>query len=428
MAEIKDIHAREILDSRGHPTIEAEVILSTGVVGRASVPSGASTGSREALELRDGGTRYGGRGVQNAIQNIQTSIRSALISHDARHQKGIDDLLINLDNTSNKGRLGANAILAVSLAVAHAAALAVKMPLYQYLSVQEAGPFILPVPLMNVINGGAHADNSLDMQEFMVIPAGAPSFKESIRYGVEVYQALKSLLKRQGLSTTVGDEGGFAPNLPTNEAAIEIILKAISDTGLKAGEDIFLGLDLASTEFYQNGKYYLRSEQKTFSSDELVNLLAKWVDQYPILSIEDGLSEDDWAGWKNLTEKLGAKLQIVGDDLFVTNTKIFIQGVREGIANSILIKPNQIGTLTETLAAIHMAKESGYTCVISHRSAETEDTTIADLAVAARVGQIKTGAPCRGERVAKYNRLLRIEDELGALAHFAGKNAFSSKV
>lgn len=425
VAEIKDIKAREIIDSRGNPTVEAEIILTTGVIGRAQVPSGASTGSREAIELRDGGVRYHGRGVLKAVQNIQTEIRSALLGHDARHQKGIDDILITLDNTANKGHLGANAILAVSLAVAHAAANAVKLPLYQYLcSAENAPQWIMPVPMMNVINGGAHADNALDIQEFMILPIGAPSFKEAIRYGVEVFHALRALLKRQGLSTLVADEGGFAPNLPSNEAAIELLLQAIKDAGLTAGKDIYLALDLASSEFYQHGKYVFRKENKSFEADGMVALLSRWVSQYPIASIEDGMAEEDWAGWKLLTEHLGDKVQLVGDDLFVTNTKIFIKGVKEGIANAILIKLNQIGTVTETLAAIQMAKESGYASVISHRSGETEDTTIADLAVATHVGQIKTGAPCRSERVAKYNQLLRIEDELGSQAIYAGKSAF----
>lgn len=430
MAEIKDIRAREVLDSRGNPTIEVEVILSSGVIGRAMVPSGASTGSREALELRDGGVRYHGKGVQNAVKHIQTEIRSALIGHDARHQKGIDDLLITLDNTANKGRLGANALLGVSLAVARAAANALRLPLYQSLcggqggDFQGSGPFILPVPMLNIINGGVHADNTLDFQEFMILPVGAPSFKEALRYGSEVFHALKSLLKKQGMSTSVGDEGGFAPNLPTTEAAISAILEAILEVGLTAGREVFLGMDLASTEFYNQGKYVLRGEQKTLSPEALVDYLAHLVNQFPIISIEDGMAEDDWAGWKLLTEKLGSKIQLVGDDIFVTNTKIFIKGIKEGIANSILIKPNQIGTLTETLAAIQMAKDHQYTPIISHRSGETEDTTIADLAVAYRIPQIKAGAPNRSERVAKYNELLRIEEELGNKGRYIGKQAF----
>lgn len=422
MADIKDVRAREILDSRGFPTIEAEVILTSGVIGRARVPSGASTGSREAMELRDGGLRFQGKGVQNAIQHIHQEIKQAIENHDARHQKGIDDLLISLDNSPNKGKLGANSILAVSLACANAAALAVKLPLYQYLSSQEATPYILPVPMLNVINGGAHADNNLDMQEFMIVPLGASSFKEAMRFGAEIYHTLKALLKRKGLSTTVGDEGGFAPDLSNNEAAIEIILQAIEIAGFKAGKDIYVGLDLASSEFYQNGKYVLRSEQKTFNSEQMVEFLGNWLRQYPIISIEDGMSEEDWSGWKFLTEQLGSKVQLVGDDLFVTNTNILKQGLREGIANSILIKPNQIGTLTETLAAIQMAKDAHYGVIISHRSGETEDTFIADLAVATRSPLIKAGAPARGERVAKYNRLIQIEEELGSQAIFAGSS------
>lgn len=429
MAEIKDIKAREVLDSRGNPTIEAEVILASGVIGRAIVPSGASTGSREALELRDGGARYNGKGVLKAIEHVQTEIRAALLGHDVRHQKGIDDLLITLDDTANKGRLGANAILAVSLAVAHAAAAAVKKPLYQYLCCSETDPdWVLPVPQMNIINGGVHADNSLDIQEFMIIPVGAPSFKEAIRYGAEIMHALKAMLKRQGLATTVADEGGFAPNLRSNAEAIDLLLQAITDTGLKVSQDIYLGMDLASTEFYQAGKYILHAENKNLDAAGMVSLLASWTRQYPIISIEDAMAEDDWAGWKLLTDTLGDKLQLVGDDLFVTNTKIFSKGVKEGIANAILIKPNQIGTLTETINAIHMAKESGYAAVMSHRSGETEDTTIADLAVAMHVNQIKTGAPCRSERVAKYNQLLRIEEELGTSAKYAGKTAFKHLV
>ncbi len=427
MAEIKDIRAREVLDSRGNPTIEADVILATGVIGRAAVPSGASTGSREALELRDGGTRYAGKGVLNAINLIHTEIRAALIGHDVRHQKGIDDILIKLDNTINKGRLGANAILAVSLACAHAAANAIKVPFYKSICVTDRSPYILPVPLLNIINGGVHADNNLDMQEFMILPVGAPSFREAMRYGAEIYHSLKSFLKRRKLLTTVGDEGGFAPNVSSNNEAIEYILKAIQEAGFTPGKEIFIGLDLASTEFYQNGKYELKSENKSLSSAEMVAYLENWVTQYPILSIEDGMAENDEAGWKLLTEKLGTKVQLVGDDLFVTNTTIFAQGIKEGLANSILIKPNQIGTLTETLDATHMAKEAHYGIVISHRSGETVDDTIADLAIACRAGQIKSGAPARGERLAKYNRLLRIEEELGTAAHYAGTAPYTGK-
>lgn len=433
MAEIKDIRAREILDSRGNPTIEAEVILSTGIIGRAAVPSGASTGSREALELRDGGSRYGGKGVLQAIHHIQTEIRLALLGHDVRHQKGLDDVLINLDGTVNKGRLGANAILAVSMAAARAAAKAVKKPLYQYLRCAEnpeamENEYILPVPMMNVLNGGAHADNNLEMQEFMIIPAGAPSFKEALRYGAEVFHALKAHLHKQKLVTTVGDEGGFAPNLPSNEAALQSIMQAILDVGFKPGKDIYLGLDLASSEFYQSGKYLLPSENKSLSSEDLVDYLAKWVEQYPIISIEDAMAEDDWHGFKLLTERLGKKIQLVGDDVFVTNPSIFEKGIKEGICNAILIKLNQIGTLSETFTAIKMANEANYGAVISHRSGETEDTTIADLAVASNVGQIKTGSLSRSDRVAKYNQLLRIEEDLGKKAVFAGKKPFKGKL
>lgn len=425
MAEIKDVKAREIIDSRGNPTIEAEVILVSGAIGRAAVPSGASTGSREALELRDGGSRYTGKGVTQAVHHIQTEIRAALIGHDVRHQRGIDDLLNTLDDTANKGRLGANAILAVSLAAAHAAAKAVNLPLYQSLRCHDAdSPYILPVPLMNLINGGVHADNNIDFQEFMVVPVGAPTFKEALRFGCEIFHALKTRLKRQGIPTTVGDEGGFAPNLPSCDAVIELMLQAINDTGLKPGLDVYLALDLASSEFHQGGRYVLHSENKTYTSEEMVELLVRLCAFYPIISIEDGLAEDDWAGWKLLSEKLGNKIQLMGDDLFVTNTKIFIKGIRENIANAILIKPNQIGTLTETFAAIQMAKDSNYSAVISHRSGETEDTTIADLAVATGVGQIKAGSPCRGERVAKYNQLLRIEEQLGNQGRYAGRSAF----
>ncbi len=452
MAEIKDIHAREILDSRGLPTIEVEVILMTGVKGRASVPSGSSKGSKEAMELRDEGKRYCGKGVQNAIKNVQNEIRAALIGHDVRHQKGLDDILINLDGTSNKGRLGANAILAVSLASAHAAANAVKFPLFQYLG-GETHPNQLPVPLMNIINGGAHADNNIDIQEFMMVPLAAPSFKEALRWGVEVFQALKALLKRKGLTTGVGDEGGFAPNLSSNEAAIELILTAIEDAGYKAGTDIYLALDAASNEFYHregffgngtaqsrhneetasstgsNGIYRLKSgEQNTngkdLNSEAMVDYFTHLTEQYPIISIEDGLAETDWSGWKLLTKRLGSKIQLVGDDIFVTNTNIFNRGIQEGIANSILIKPNQIGTLTETLAAIKMAKDAHYTPIMSHRSGETEDTSIADLAVGWNVPQIKTGSLSRTDRLAKYNQLLRIEEMLGSEAKYAGKKAF----
>ncbi len=427
MAEIKDIQALEILDSRGTPTVEVEVILETGVVGRASVPSGASTGKYEAVELRDGGTRYGGKGVLNAIHHIQMEIRSALIGHDVRHQKGIDDILVRLDDTPNKKKLGANAILPVSIAVARAAAGAVKLPLYQYLRQGKVGTFILPVPMMNVINGGVHADNNLDIQEFMIVPAGAPSFKEALRYGVEVFQALKTLLKQQGLVTNVGDEGGFAPNLPSHEMAMQLILQAVEKAGLEPGKDIYLALDLASSTFYNENQYYLRSENKTFNQEEWVSYLSKWVKQYPIISLEDGMAEVDWPGWKLLTETLKEQVQLVGDDIFVTNTKILMRGIKEDVANAILIKPNQIGTLTETCNAIQMAREANFATIISHRSGETEDTLIADLAVAIDAGQIKTGSLCRTDRVAKYNQLLRIEEALGSTAKYAGVAAFKHK-
>lgn len=414
MAEIKDIRAREILDSRGTPTVEAEVILTSGTIARASVPSGASTGMREALELRDSGPRYGGKGVLKAVNHIQTEIRTALLGRDVRYQKGIDDILIRLDETVNKARLGANSILPVSIAVARAAAEAIKMPLYQYLKFNSQEPMSLPIPMMNVINGGAHADNNIDCQEFMIIPIGAASFKEALRQGVEVFQALKALLKSKGLSTSVGDEGGFAPNLPSNEAAIECILEAIQQAGFKTGQDFTVGLDFASSGFYRDDKYHLASENKTFSREAWVAYLVHWVKQYPISSIEDGMAEDDWAGWKQLTDALGATVQIVGDDLFVTNTTLLQKGIEEKIANAILIKPNQIGTLTETCQAISMAKAANYGTIISHRSGETEDTFIADLVVATGAGQIKTGSLCRTDRVAKYNQLLRIEEALGA--------------
>lgn len=429
MAEIKDIKAREILDSRGNPTVEAEVILTSGIVGCAKVPSGASTGSKEALELRDDDARYHGKGVLKAVNLIQTKIRAALLGHDVRHQKGIDDLLITLDDTANKGHLGANAMLAVSLASAHAAAKAVKLPLYQSLACSEShSQWILPVPQMNVINGGAHADNSLDIQEFMILPTGAPSFKEALRYGSEVYHSLKTLLQRKGLATTVGDEGGFAPNLKSNVEAIELILEAIHESGFTPGKEIYLGLDLASSEFYQNGHYVLKSENKSLEAKDFIQLLSSWVYQYPIVSLEDAMAEDDWTGWARLTETLGSHIQIVGDDIFVTHTALLKKGIEENIANAILIKLNQIGTVTETCAAIGMARDAGYAAIVSHRSGETEDTSIADLAVATGVGQIKTGAPCRSERVAKYNRLLRIEDELGSRAKYAGFSALKARV
>lgn len=425
MAEIKDIRAIEILDSRGAPTVEVEITLQSGIVGRASVPSGASTGKYEAVELRDGGARYAGKGVLNAVQHVEAEIRTALIGHDVRHQKGIDDLLIRLDGTPNKSKLGANAILPVSIAAARAAANAVKLPFYQYLRQGSLGPYILPVPLMNIINGGVHADNNLDIQEFMIVPVGAPTFKEALRYGAEVFQALKSLLKQQGFSTNVGDEGGFAPDLPSHEAAIELILKAVDKAGLQAGKDIFLALDLASSEFYEGGKYHLQSENKSFNVEEWIAYLNNWVKHYPIISLEDAMAEEDWDGWKSLTRTLKDCTQLVGDDLFVTNTKMLDRGIKEQSANAILIKPNQIGTLTETLNAIMMAKAANFATVISHRSGETEDTLIADLAVATEAKQIKTGSLCRTDRVAKYNQLLRIEAALGTDAQYAAMTAFN---
>ncbi len=423
MSEIVDVRGREILDSRGNPTIEADVITAEGAIGRATAPSGASTGSREALELRDGDKgRYGGKGVLKAVANVNRELRDALLGMGVDEQAAIDRKMIELDGTANKERLGANGILAVSLAVAHAAAQEKAMPLDRSLG---SGAYRLPVPMMNIINGGAHADNSVDLQEFMILPVGAGSLREAVRYGAEVFHALQSVLKGRGLATAVGDEGGFAPNLSSNEAAIEVILEAMQKAGFKAGEDIYLGLDVASSEFYRDGVYDLASEGRKFTAAEFVDYLAAWVDQYPIISIEDGMDESDWDGWKLLTERLGGKVQLVGDDLFVTNTEILERGIREQVANSILIKFNQIGTLTETLNAIEMAHNAGYTAVVSHRSGETEDTTIADLVVAANTGQIKTGSLSRSDRVAKYNQLMRIEDQLGEDAVYAGKGAFS---
>ena len=398
--------------------------MSSGVVGCASAPSGASTGSREALELRDHDPkRYGGKGVQHAVAHINNEIQSALRGKDPLEQDVLDALMIELDGTDNKGKLGANAILAVSMAIAKSAALAEDLPLYRYLG--GDGPFAMPVPMMNIINGGAHADNNVDIQEFMILPVGAPTFAEALRYGVEIFHRLKKVLHQQGLSTAVGDEGGFAPNLPSNRAAIEVILQAVEEAGYQIGKDIFLGLDVASSEFYRDGRYHLSSEKQVLTSDEFVDYLAAWVNQYPIISIEDGMAEDDWSGWAALTKRIGGKVQLVGDDLFVTNTQILQKGIDEGIANAILIKLNQIGTLTETLQAIDLAKNAGYASVISHRSGETEDTAIADLAVATEVGQIKTGSLCRSDRVAKYNQLLRIEEGLGDDAPYAGKSVFS---
>lgn len=420
---IKAIIGREIIDSRGNPTVEADVILESGVRGRAAVPSGASTGTREAIELRDGDPkRYGGKGVTQAVGHINTEIREALLGKNATDQTDIDNTLLALDGTDNKSKLGANAMLAVSMACARAAAANEGKPLYAYLSKDKS--YLMPVPMMNIINGGAHADNSVDLQEFMVMPVGAPSIAEAIRYGAEVFHALKKVLHDKGMNTTVGDEGGFAPNLSSNESAIEVILEAIDKAGYKAGEDIMIAIDAAASEFYKDGKYVLASENKSLSASEFIDVLEEWVNKYPIISIEDGLAEDDWDGWKEITERLGNKVQLVGDDVFVTNTRIFKEGIDKHIANSILIKVNQIGTLTETLAAIDMAKQAGYTAVISHRSGETEDTTIADLAVATSVGQIKTGSMSRSDRVAKYNQLIRISEELGDKASFPGRKAF----
>ncbi len=422
MTDITDIKAREILDSRGNPTIEADVTLSNGIKGRAAVPSGASTGVREALELRDGDkTRYLGKGVTKAVANVNGEIRDAILGIDVEDQENIDNTMIELDGTDTKERLGANALLAVSLASAHAAANSNKEPLYVYLG---SGDYTMPVPMMNIINGGEHADNSVDLQEFMILPVGAPSFKEALRYGAEVFHTLKAVLSARGMNTAVGDEGGFAPDLSSNEEAIEIILESIAKAGFEPGKDIYLGLDAAASEFYKDGIYTLGSEGKTFNSSEFSDYLSGWVDQYPIISIEDGLDEGDWDGWAYQTEKLGKKIQLVGDDLFVTNTTIFKEGIEKNIANSILIKFNQIGTLTETLNAIHMAHLSDYTAVISHRSGETEDSTIADLCVATQAGQIKTGSLSRSDRIAKYNQLLRIEEALGDDAVYAGAGAF----
>ncbi len=423
MSEIVDVRAREIRDSRGNPTIEPDVITADGAIGRAAVPSGASTGSREALELRDGDkSRYGGKGVLQAAANINGELRDAVKGMEVTDQEAVDREMLNLDGTENKSRLGANALLGVSLATAHAAAQEKGMALYQSLG---GGEYRLPVPMMNILNGGSHADNSVDLQEFMILPVGASSIREAVRYGAEVFHALKSVLGSRGLATGVGDEGGFAPDLKSNEEAIEVILQAIEKTGFKAGEDIYLGLDVASSEFYKDGKYVLASEGRSLDAAEFADFLTGWVDQYPIISIEDGMDESDWAGWKVLTEKLGKRIQLVGDDLFVTNTKILKRGIDENIANSILIKVNQIGTLTETLEAIRMAHDASYTAVVSHRSGETEDTTIADLVVAANTGQIKTGSLSRSDRVAKYNQLMRIEDQLGDDAVYAGRGAFS---
>ena len=426
MSNITKIHAREILDSRGNPTLEAEVTLESGAFGRAAVPSGASTGVREALELRDGDkSRYLGKGVTKAVNNVNTEISDALVGMDGQDQTALDNKMIALDGTDTKERLGANALLAVSLAVAHAAAAENNEALYVHLGNKiGANKYTMPVPMMNIINGGEHADNSVDLQEFMILPVGAPSFKEALRYGAEVFHTLRGVLHAKGMNTAVGDEGGFAPDLSSNEEAIEVILEAIEKAGFVAGKDIYLGLDAASSEFYKDGVYNLASEGKTFSAEEFSDYLAGWCEKYPIITIEDGLDEGDWAGWAYLTEKLGDKVQLVGDDLFVTNTKILKEGIDKSIGNSILIKFNQIGTLTETLNAISMAHDADYTAVISHRSGETEDSTIADLCVATNAGQIKTGSLSRSDRIAKYNQLLRIEEALGDKAVYAGKSAF----
>jgi enolase len=422
MSEIVDVRAREVLDSRGNPTVEVDVITADGAIGRAAVPSGASTGSREALELRDGDkTRYGGKGVLSACGNVNGELRDAVMGMEVSEQEAIDRKMIDLDGTENKGRLGANAVLGVSMAAAHAAAQEKSLPLYKYLG---DAAHTLPVPMMNIINGGEHADNSVDFQEFMILPVGASSLREAVRYGAEVFHALKAVLNGRGLATAVGDEGGFAPDLPSNEAAIEVILEAIDKAGYKAGKDIYLGMDVAASEFYEDGMYNLKGEGRKLDAAGMTDLLIDWCSKYPIISIEDGLAEGDWDGWKDHTARLGDKVQLVGDDLFVTNTRILREGIEKGIANSILIKVNQIGSLTETLEAIRMAEDAGYTAVVSHRSGETEDTTIADLVVAAGTGQIKTGSLSRSDRVAKYNQLMRIEDQLGDAATYPGRAAF----
>jgi enolase len=423
MSAIVDVIAREILDSRGNPTVEADVLLESGVMGRAAVPSGASTGSREAIELRDGDkARFGGKGVLKAVEHVNTEVCEAVIGVDATEQSFIDKALIDLDGTENKSRLGANAILAVSLAVAKAAAEESGLPLHRYIG--GAAAMSMPVPMMNVVNGGAHADNGLDLQEFMLVPLEMTSFREALRCGAEVFQTLKAILHDRGLSTAVGDEGGFAPRLPNHEAAIKLIIEAIESAGYRAGEDVALALDCASSEFFDEGAYRLRSEGRSMKAPEFVDYLAAWVDKYPIVSIEDGMAENDWEGWQLLTRRLGDRVQLVGDDLFVTNTRYLKQGIEQGVANSILIKVNQIGTLTETLAAIELAKRARYTAVVSHRSGETEDTTIADIAVATNAMQIKTGSLCRSDRLAKYNQLLRIEEDLGETATYPGRAAF----
>ncbi|MBI2734379.1 MAG: phosphopyruvate hydratase [Aquabacterium sp.] len=423
MSAIVDIIGREVIDSRGNPTVECDVLLESGVMGRAAVPSGASTGSREAIELRDGDkSRYLGKGVLKAVEHINTEIAEAVLGLDASEQAFLDKTLIDLDGTENKGRLGANAMLAVSMAVARAAAEEAGLPLYRYFG--GMGAVQLPVPMMNVINGGAHANNNLDLQEFMILPVGAPTFREALRYGAEVFHALKKILHDKHISTAVGDEGGFAPSVASHEEAIQLILQAIEAAGYTAGEQIMLGLDCAASEFFKDGKYHLEGEGLTLTAEQWTDMLATWCDKYPIISIEDAMAEGDWAGWKHLTERLGKKVQLVGDDLFVTNTKILKEGIEKDIANSILIKINQIGTLTETFAAIEMAKRAGYTAVISHRSGETEDNTISDIAVGLNAGQIKTGSMSRSDRMSKYNQLLRIEEDLGNVAVYPGRSAF----
>ena len=430
MSRIADIRAREIIDSRGNPTVEADVILDSGVVGRAAVPSGASTGTREAVELRDGDPRrYAGKGVLSAVDHVNTALRQALLGQDPREQAAIDRRMIELDGSDNKGRLGANAILGVSLATAHAAARDAHQPLYRYLAQLAGGRRdpIMPVPMMNIVNGGAHANNSLDIQEFMILPVGAPSLREAVRYGAEIFHTLKKLLAARGLSTAVGDEGGFAPSLESNEAALAIIMQAIEKAGYRPGHDVYLGLDVASSEFFKDGRYRLESEQRSFTAAEFTAYLAELAASYPIISIEDGMSESDWDGWTQVTRALGAKIQLVGDDVFVTNTRILKEAIDRQVANAILIKPNQIGTLTETLACIDMAASAHYASVVSHRSGETEDSTIADIAVATAATQIKTGSLSRSDRVAKYNQLLRIEAELGDV-RYAGRDAFPVKI
>jgi enolase len=421
MSKLVELRGREIIDSRGNPTVEADVYLESGARGRAAVPSGASTGSREAVELRDGGERYLGKGVQNAVANLNGEVRETLLALGDTQQTELDQCMIDLDGTDNKGRIGANAILAASLAFAQASAAEQEQPLFRLLG---EGPYQMPVPMMNIINGGAHADNSVDIQEFIILPVTAPSFSEALRYGAEIFHALKSVLKSAGLNTAVGDEGGFAPDLPSNTAALETIMQAIEIAGFKPGQDIFLGLDVASSEFYEAGIYNLAAEGKQYDAAGFVDFLAGIVDGFPVISIEDGMDEGDWDGWAALTAKLGSKVQLVGDDLFVTNTAILAEGIAKNIANSILIKPNQIGTLTETLNAINMAVDAGYSAVVSHRSGETEDAIIADIAVGTAATQIKTGSLCRSDRMAKYNQLLRIEEILGSAASYAGKQGF----